>query len=145
MKKSERLRTLIRIEEVKEREEARKLIEFQKLVEENKRKLSDLQDYLEEYKYKFSEIGHTGTEAAKLRSSFAFIGQLNAVISQQQKAVLDVEHAADEYRENWIRAKQRVDILEKAISKLRDQERRRELKLEQVLTDESARHRRRDL
>lgn len=145
MKKSQRLTALVRIEEAKEREEARKFAELQKEVEEQKRKLSDLQGYLEEYKYKLSAIGQVGTEAAKLRSSFAFIGQLNTVISQQQKAVLVAEHAAGEYRQNWIRARQRVDILEKAISKVRDEELRHELKLEQVLADESARHRRRDL
>lgn len=144
MKKSERLSVLIKIEEAKEREEARKFSEYQKAVQDKRKKLSDLEGYLDEYREKFLELTRYGTEAARIRSCYAFISQLNTAISQQQKAIRDAEHAAEEYRDIWIQAKQRMDILEKTISKFRDEELRHEQKKEQLLADELTRYKQRD-
>jgi len=144
MKKSERLSVLIKIEEANEREEARKFSGYQKVVQENRKKLSDLQEYLNEYKDMFTQLSTRGTEADKIRSCYAFISQLNTAISQQQRMVSEVERAAEEYRQNWLQAKQRMDILEKTIGKFRDEELRHEQKLEQRLADELIRYKRRD-
>jgi len=144
MKKSERLSVLIKIEEANEREEARKFSGYQKVVQENRKKLSDLQEYLNEYKDMFTQLSTRGTEADKIRSCYAFISQLNTAISQQQRMVSEVERAAEEYRQNWLQAKQRMDILEKTIGKFRDEELRHEQNLEQRLADELIRYKRRD-
>ena len=97
MKKSKRLSVLIKIEEANEREEARKFSGYQKVVQENRKKLSDLQGYLNEYQDMFTQLSTRGTEADKIRSCYAFISQLNAAISQQQKVVGEAERAAEEY------------------------------------------------
>ena len=144
MKKSKRLSVLIKIEEANEREEARKFSGYQKVVQENRKKLSDLQGYLDEYKDMFTQLSSRGTEADKIRSCYAFISQLNAAISQQQKLVNETERAAEEYRRNWLQAKQRMEILEKTIGKFRDEELRHEQKIEQMLADELIRYKRRD-
>jgi len=144
MKKSERLSVLIKIEEANERDEARKFSGYQKAVQENRKKLSDLQEYLNEYKDMFTQLSTRGTEADKIRSCYAFISQLNTAISQQQRMVSEVERAAEEYRQNWLQAKQRMDILEKTIGKFRDEELRHEQNLEQRLADELIRYKRRD-
>ena len=144
MKKSKRLSVLIKIEEANEREEARKFSGYQRVVQENRKKLSDLEGYLSEYKDMFTQISTRGTEADKIRSCYAFISQLNTAISQQQKMVSEAEHAAEEYRQNWLQAKQRMEILEKTIGKFRDEELRHEQKTEQMLADELIRHKQRD-
>jgi flagellar FliJ protein len=144
MKKSKRLSVLIKIEEANEREEARKFSSYQKMVQENRKKLSDLQGYLDEYKDMFTQISTRGTEADKIRSCYAFISQLNIAISQQQMMVSEAERAAEEYRQNWLQAKQRMDILEKTIGKFRDEELRHEQKTEQMLADDLIRYKRRD-
>lgn len=143
MNKSKRLSVLIKIEKSKEREEVRKWSEFVKVVEDNKKKLMDLEGYLQEYRVKFADLTRQGAVAAKIRDSYAFINQLNTVISQQQQAVRELESTADEYRNNWILAKQRVEILEKTINKFRNDELRHEQKVEQLLADELARHKQR--
>jgi len=144
MKKSKRLSVLIKIEEANEREEARKFSGYQKVVQGNRKKLSELQGYLDEYKDMFTQLSSRGTEADKIRSCYAFISQLNAAISQQQKMVNETERAAEEYRRNWLQAKQRMEILEKTIGKFRDEELRHEQKMEQMLADELIRYKRRD-
>jgi flagellar FliJ protein len=144
MKKSKRLSVLIKIEEANEREEARKFSGYQKVVQENRKKLSDLESYLNEYKDMFTRLSARGTEADKIRSCYTFISQLNTAISQQQKMVSEAERAAEEYRRNWLQAKQRMDILEKTIGKFRDEELRHEQKTEQILADELNRYKRRD-
>jgi flagellar export protein FliJ len=144
MKKSERLAVLVKIKEAKERDEARKFSEFQKVVQDKKKKLSDLEGYLEEYRGRFLEITRNGAAADKIRSCYAFISQLNTAIFQQKKTVRDAEDAVQEYRRNWIQAKQRMDILEKAISRFRDEELRYEKNKEQSFTDELTRYKRQD-
>ena len=144
MKKSQRLSVLIKIEEAKEREEARIFSGYQKAVQDNRNKLSDLEGYLNEYKDMFTQLCSRGVDAEKIRSCYAFISQLNTAISQQQKLVSEAEGAAEEYRQNWLLAKQRMDILGKTISKFRDEELRHEQRKEQMLADELVRHKRCD-
>jgi flagellar FliJ protein len=144
MKKSKRLSVLIKIKEANEREEARKFSGYQQVVHENRKKLSDLEGYLNEYKEMFTQLSTRGTEADKIRSCYAFISQLNSAISQQQKMVGEAERTAEESRQNWLQAKQRMDILEKTIGKFRDEELRHEQKTEQMLADELIRHKRSD-
>ena len=143
-KKSERLSVLVKIEEANERAEARKFSEYRKAVQDKKNKLTDLQGYLDEYRDKFLELSLHGIEADKIRSCYAFISQLNAAIAQQQKAVQDAEHAAEDYRRVWSQAKQRMDILEKTISNIRKEELRHENKKEQLLADDLARYKQHD-
>jgi len=140
MKKSERLSVLIKIEKAKEREEALKLSEQQKIVKENKNKLSDLEAYLKEYREKYNDLAHHGAGADKIRHSYAFISQLNSAIAQQMNTIRDLEFATDKYRQNWLEAKQRTDILEKTVGKFRDEELRDEQKKEQLQADELARY-----
>ena len=143
MKKSKRLSVLIKIEKAKERDEAFKLSEHQKILKENIDKLSELEAYLAEYREKYMKLTHHGAEADKIRHSYAFISQLNSAISQQMNTIRNLEFASDRYRQNWLEAKQRTDILEKAVSKLRDEESRDNLKREQLQADELAHFKRR--
>ena len=138
--KSKRLSLLVKIEEAKEKEEALKLAKFQKIVQDSQNRLSDLEAYLDDYREKFAVLTRRGSEARKIRSSYAFISQLNQAISQQQKTVRELEAAADEHRQNWLSAKQRMDIMEKTITKFRDEELSQEEKKEQLFADEVARH-----
>jgi len=144
MKKSKRLSLLVRIEEAKEREEARKFTECQKSAQEKKKKLSDLEGYLGEYREKFLALTRDGTGAETIRSCYAFISQLNTAISHQQKLVQDAEESVEEYRQIWIQARQRMDMLERTINRFRDEEQRIEQKKEQLLADELGRYKLRD-
>lgn len=140
MKKSKRLAVLIKIEEAKEREEARKFSERQKAAEDKKKKLSDLEGYLGEYRNKFLALTRDGIGAETIRSCYAFISQLNTAITHQRKIVCEAEQSVEDYRQIWIQAKQRMDILEKTITKFRDEELQNEQKREQRLADEQSRY-----
>ena len=143
-KKSKRLSVLIKIEEAKEREEARKFSEYQKATADKRKKLSDLEGYLGEYKEKFLALTRNGTGAETIRSCYAFISQLNSAIVHQRKVVQEAEEDVEAYRQMWLQAKQRMDILEKTISRFRDEELRDEQKREQLLADELGRYKSRD-
>jgi flagellar FliJ protein len=138
MRKSSRLSTLLKIEEAKEREEARAFAEQKRLMNEKLAKLTELEGYLREYHQRFADLTRAGTQAEQLRSSYGFICQLSSGISQQQTAVSESERNMEESRRRWVEAKQRVDILQKTIDKMVAEEGKKEQKLEQSITDEAA-------
>ena len=144
MKKSERLSVLAKIEKAKEREEARKYNEFQKIMKGNRKKLSDLENYMGEYREKYSQITRNGAEAARIKSCYAFMSQLSIAISQQKQLIQDAESIEEQHRRNWLHARQRMEILEKTLTKFRDEELMYERRREQALADEVSRYKQRD-
>jgi flagellar FliJ protein len=138
MRRSSRLATLLKIEEAKEREEARAFAELKRLLNEKLAKLTELEAYLREYHQRFADLTRNGTQAGQLRSSYDFICQLSSGISQQQIAVSESELDMEESRRRWMEAKQRVDILQKTIDKMVAEEGEKERKMEQSITDEAA-------
>ena len=138
-KRSSRFLPLLKIEEAKEREEARAFAEQRRLLNEKLAKLTELEGYLREYNKRFADQTRAGTHAGQLRSSYGFICQLNSGISQQQMTVSESERSMEESRTRWLEVKQRVDILQKTIARMMAEEMQRERKVEQSLADEAAR------
>lgn len=139
MKRSLRFRLLLRLEEAKEREEAMRFADQQRALYDKMRKLGELESYLREYQQRFADIGRGGMPVAQLRASHAFIGQLDEAISQQHRTVADAERNVEEYRQYWLAAKRRVDILQKTMEKMLDEELAQDRRREQALSDEAAR------
>ena len=144
MKKSKRLSVLVKLEEAKEREEARRFSDYQRVAEDKRRRLSDLEGYLGEYREKFLALTRDGTAAETIKSCYVFISQLNAAIEHQRRVVQESEENLEEYRQTWILARQRMDIIEKTIGRFRDEELRYEQKREQLLAEELTRYKYRD-
>lgn len=132
------MRTLLRIEEAKEREEARRLAECQGTWNGKKAKLAELEGYAREYVQRLENMTRSGVQTDKIRSNHAFILQLNAGIAQQRTIVTDSARAMDEQRRKWLRVKQRVDILLKTMDKMMRDEAGKERKQEQAIADEAA-------
>ena len=139
MKRSSRLSVLLKIEEERERQEARKFVKQKKLLNEKMGKLAELEGYFGEYRDRFSELTRFGSPAVQVRSSYAFICQLKSIIDQQQEAISDSERSVEELRQRWLEAKRRVDALQMAIDKMIHEERERDNRNEQSLADEVAR------
>ena len=85
-----------------------------------------------------------GSQADRIKSCYAFMSQLTIAILQQKQAVQDAEDATERYRQNWIQARRRMDIVEKTVCRFRGDELRHEQKMEQFLADEVSRHKRRN-
>lgn len=130
---------LLKLEKAKERDEARKFAEQKRILNERRLKLSELEGYLGEYEGRFADLSRSGVEVAQLRASYAFIGQLSDAISQQRQAVLEGERCVEEYRQYWLEAKQRVDILQMTRDKMLVEELDKDGRIEQSLADEVAR------
>ena len=139
MKRSSRFEMLLKLEEAKERDEARKFAEQRRILNERRLKLSELEGYLGEYEGRFADLSRSGVQVAQLRASYAFIGQLSDVISQQRQAVLEGERCVEEYRQYWLEAKRRVDILQMTMDRMLDEELESDRRREQSLADEAAR------
>lgn len=139
MKRSSRFRMLLKIEKAKEREEARKFAERRQALHEKKAKLAELEGYVAEYRERFSAMTRSGSLAGQIRSSYEFINRLTDAVSQQQQAVSDSEQSVEEYRQLWLQAKRRMDILQKTVDKLAHEELVKDGKREQVVADELAR------
>ena len=133
------MRTLLKLEEAKEGEEARAFAEQRRLLDEKQAKLKELEGYLREYNQRFTDHNRAGTSVEQLRSSYGFILQLNSGISQQQLVIEESERSVGEARLRWLEARQRVDILQKTIAKMVAEEAEKERKSEQSVADEAAR------
>jgi len=140
MNRASRFLVLLKLEESKEREEAKRLADSQRLLQERRKKLTELQAYLGEYHQQFSLTMRAGTTARQIQSSHAFINRLNGGIDQQGMAIEEAEYLVEECRQSWLEAKKRVDILNKTIERLEQEEVVRENRREQIQADEIAQH-----
>jgi len=130
---------LLKLEEAKERDEAKKFAEQRRILNERRLKLSELEGYLGEYEVRFTDLSRSGVQVAQLRAGYAFIGQLNDAISQQRQSILEGERYVEEYRQYWLEAKRRVDILQKTMDRMLEEELEKDKRKEQSLADEAAR------
>ena len=62
------MRTLLKLEEAKEGEEARAFAEQRRLLDEKQAKLKELEGYLREYNQRFTDHNRAGTSVEQLRS-----------------------------------------------------------------------------
>lgn len=138
MKKSSRMSPILRMEESRERNEAIKLAEQQRILIDKKAKLDELQGYLKEYRGHFFSLAKIGANGEQIRSHNAFIEQVGGAIGKQQKIVQEAGLMVEEQRQRWLDAKRRVDILVKTIEKMKKDELTYEEKREQKLADEAA-------
>ena len=139
MNKSERFAVFVKIRDAKEREAARKLAAHNKHVQDNKDRLAELEGYLSEYLDKFKVLAKSGTDAQNIRQCYAFISELNLVIHQQKSAIQELEQVSNNFRNNWLRAKTNLEIMDKVICKFREEEGRMRNKYEQIQNDEHGR------
>jgi len=138
MLRSKRLEVVLALEERKESEALDRLGEARKQVEAHKEQVENLERYQQEYRGQIRASQQGVVAVARLQAWQAFIGQLDQVISQQQRQLQQAEQVFEARRQEWLQAWERKRGMERYIETCRQQEQQVQDAKEQKLADEAA-------
>ncbi|MCK0107133.1 flagellar export protein FliJ [Marinobacter sp. S0848L] len=138
MLRSKRLEVVLALEERKESEALDRLGEARKQVEAHKEQVENLERYQQEYRDQIRASQQGVVAVARLQAWQAFIGQLDQVISQQQRQLQQAEQVFEARRQEWLQAWERKRGMERYIETCRQQEQQVQDAKEQKLADEAA-------
>lgn len=138
MLRSQRLAVVLGLEERKEREALERMGKARELVEEHKGQVENLNRYQQEYRDQIRSNQHGVVQVSRLQAWQAFIAQLDQVILQQQKQLVQTEAVFEARRREWQQAWERRRGMEKYIETCRKQEQSAQDLQEQKLSDEAA-------
>ncbi len=138
MLRSQRLAVVMTLEERKEKAALEKMAEAQQHHEAQRQQIENLERYQQEYREQIRSSQQGVVSVARLQGWQAFIAQLDQVIGQQQKLLVQAEDRLRHCREEWQRAWERRRGMEKYIETCRRQEQREQDLREQKQMDEAA-------
>lgn len=138
MLRSQRLAVVLTLEERKEKAALEKMAEAQQHHEAQRQQIENLERYQQEYREQIRSSQQGVVSVARLQGWQAFIAQLDQVIGQQQKLLVQAEARLRACREEWQRAWERRRGMEKYIETCRRQEQREQDLRDQKQMDEAA-------
>ncbi len=138
MLRSERLAVVLTLEERKEKAALEKMAEAHQHHEAQRQQIENLERYQKEYREQIRSSQQGVVSVARLQGWQAFIAQLDQVIGQQQKLLVQAEDRLRKCREEWQRAWERRRGMEKYIETCRRQEQRAQDLKDQKQMDEAA-------
>lgn len=138
MLRSRRLAVVLSLEERKEKAALEKMAEAQKHHEAQRQQIDNLERYQKEYRDQIRGSQQGVVSVARLQGWQAFIAQLDQVIGQQQKLLVQAEDRLRLCREEWQKAWERRRGMEKYIETCRQQEQREQDLRDQKVMDEAA-------
>ncbi|WP_303289157.1 flagellar export protein FliJ [Marinobacter sp. SS5-14b] len=138
MLRSRRLEAVLTLEERKEQAALELMGEARKQVDAHKEQVENLERYQQEYRNQIRASQQGVVPVARLQAWQAFIAQLDQVIAQQQRQLLQAEQLFEARRREWQQAWERKRGMEKYIESCRQQEQREQDSKEQKLADEAA-------
>lgn len=140
MTRSKRMQPIQRLAKDKERQAARKLGEAQRQLDLQRERLQQLLNYRDEYNGQLHRSGKgRSLNAFQFRDFNAFVSRIDTAIAQQQEAVTQWENHLRKVREQWQNEWQHAQAIEKAVDRIRGEERHEAERLDQKNTDELAR------
>jgi flagellar FliJ protein len=138
MLRSRRLAVVLSLEERKEKAALEKMAEAQKHHEAQRQQIDNLERYQKEYRDQIRGSQQGVVSVARRQGWQAFIAQLDQVIGQQQKLLVQAEDRLRLCREEWQKAWERRRGMEKYIETCRQQEQREQDLRDQKVMDEAA-------
>lgn len=138
MKKSDKIKPVVKLAQNKEKQAARQMGQAQHVLQENINRLGELQQYLSEYQGHYRQTGAQGVSVDKLKRFQAFMGNLSTAITQQQQVVANKTNEFENYRQRWLHVRSKSQALEKVREKYQAQEVKLQEQREQQLNDEKS-------
>lgn len=138
MLRSQRLKTVLALEERKEQEALDRMGEARQQMEAHRDQVANLERYQQEYRNQIRADQQGVVSVSRLQAWQAFIAQLDQVIGQQEKQLRQAEQIFEARRQEWLKAWERRRGMEKYIETCRQQEQREQDLREQKLADEAA-------
>jgi len=138
MKKSKRIKPIIRIAENSEHKAAIELGRAQSQLRENLNRLQELLSYEQEYRARFEDTGRRGVSIQTLHGFRSFLEKLETAIEQQKQAVKVAQDLVTHQQKKWFASRDKLKIYGNVEDKFLSEEIRQEERQEQNESDERA-------
>lgn len=106
----------------------------QRSLNEQLAKLGELHAYRENYAGK--AFANKGASASHWQDYQSFLRRLDRAVQSQQQIVLDGEQQLEAHRQRWMAKRQKLESLERVLTRCREQDRSFEERLEQKRLDD---------
>ncbi len=133
-KRSSKLVKIIALAEAEERRCGAATGEYRRQLEEQRARLNELDSYQRTYRDK--PTGMTGLPAARLKDYQSFLDRLDRALDAQRQIVSDSEQKLEIHRRQWQAKRQRLQSLERALDRYRQEERQHAERQQQRIDDD---------
>jgi flagellar FliJ protein len=123
MTRSDRLKPIQQVAQVRERDAARAVGESQRRLQEEEQRLAELETYRDEYLQRFRALQQQGITVAQLLEYQAFIGKLEAAIRHQGEIVQLRRGDAERRMAAWTDRRTHTRAMDRAVENLAEEER----------------------
>lgn len=143
MNRSQRMEPVVRVAGRREEDAARDLAKQRDLLAHQERQLAELQSYRSEYLERLHDQSGSGVNASRLQDYRIFLDKLDTAIGQQERIVAQQRREVERFHQRWLALRSRCNAMDKAVERMRNEERRALDRREQMESDENAgqRHR----
>jgi flagellar FliJ protein len=141
VKRSKRLKPVVKLAASKERDAAVLLAECQRRRNEQLQRLDDLITYRQEYLQRLQTAGSEGMEASQFQDYRLFLERLDTAVRQQRELVAEMEADFEKKKGDWFHKRGKTKVLESVVSRYRQEETRQQARREQDEADDRAQHR----
>jgi flagellar protein FliJ len=122
MTRSDRLKPIQQIAQVRERDAARAFGESQRRLQEEEQRLAELGAYRSEYLLRFRELQQQGITVAQLLEYQSFLGKLEAALRHQAEIVELRRGDADRRMAAWTDRRTHTKAMDRAVENLAEAE-----------------------
>ncbi len=143
MSSSDRFKPVLKVAENREASAAKKLGQSQQTQKAEEDKLDNLRQYHLDYMQRFKQAASAGMNAGQLREYQAFLNKLDQAINEQEKIVHNSQKNAVQMKKQWAQTHVRTKSMDKAMSRMKDSERKQQDARDQKVSDEIAQRLRR--
>ncbi len=139
---SKRFKPIQKITSQRERKAAAALGESLQQRNAAKQRLDELRAYHSEYLERFARATSDGLSSSQVLEYQAFIGKLEAAISQQEEVVIQSQQDCDSSKAQWRGRYTKSKAVQNAVERMRETERKGKQRTEQSESDERAQRKR---
>lgn len=138
MTKSQRMKPVMRIAEMREQTAAKDLASSQRYLQEQQARLVELQQYHAEYSKDVQAQGSVGISASRYLELQRFLSSLHQAIEQQRQLIEHAAQVCEQKKRIWQQAYGKSQSIDKVVQRYFEQEQYTQGKREQKETDELA-------
>lgn len=136
MKKSQRIKTIVEIKAIQERNTLEALGASQRKLLAMQEQLESLRKYRQEYQHRFNQLGGAGINVGQMLEFRSFMDKLDKAIAGQEQAVSECETDLMTKRKIWEGLHHRTQSLQKVCNSALAAEMKQESRREQSEQDE---------
>jgi len=138
MSASDRFKPVLKVAENREATAAREFGLSRQKHQAEEDKLNSLREYHLDYMQRFKQAASVGINASQLREYQAFITKLEQAISEQEKVVQNTQRVSVQMKQQWQKTHVRTQSMDKAMNRMKADERRHQESQDQKMSDELA-------